>query len=218
MRELNEQVLLVGAPGTGKTRLWMYLTTAKWLPNEEWVFVHDPNGQVRKLGASARLYRDTHAWRAAAAAAAAAKQPLPRVAGLQCETDELTNLIIELGGRHNRDEDVRFPMRVIYDEGSMMESTGASYAAKLDVRLCSRRRHLGAAPVYLVQEPLMVPKPLWVYATDVYLFEGLEGRELEHVIARAHLSRCAAELDVLNTEPGHGVLHCKPYRGIVGEL
>jgi hypothetical protein len=216
---MNEMLILVGPPQCGKTRLLRHLVATRWLARE-WVFVHDRNGEFTRgpLASSFRRYRTADEWRAAAAAAARTKTPLPRGASMDCGASEVTKLVVELGDRHNNVESVRFPMRLVFDEGSMLEASGATWAGKSDVELIARRRHLGIAPVFAVQEPMMLPPQFYVMCTDVYLWEGLTPRGLDHVAARCAFERRRRELDVLAGERGHGVVHCKPGEGPVPEL
>lgn len=216
---MNEMLILVGPPQCGKTRLLRHLTATRWLARE-WVFVHDRNGEFLRgpLGASFRRYRSPGEWKAAAAAAARTKTPLPRGASMDCGATELADLVVELGERHNRVDAVRFPMRLVYDEGSMLEASGSTWAGKGDIQLIARRRHLGVAPVFAVQEPLMVPRQFYVLCTDVYLWQGLTPRDLDHVAARCSFERQRRELDALDGPRGHGVIHCRPGEGPVRTL
>jgi hypothetical protein len=207
---VNEMLILVGPPQCGKTRLLKYLCAARWL-RTEWVFVHDRNSEFTRgpLGASFRRYRSAAEWKAAAADAARTKTPLPRGASMDCGATEVSELAIELGERH---------MRLVFDEGSMLEASGSSWAGKRDVELIARRRHLGVAPVFAVQEPLMVPMQFYVMCTDVYLWQGLTPRNLDHVAARCSFELRRRELDVLSGPRGHGVIHCRPGEGPVNQL
>lgn len=155
----------IGGPMMGKSSLANKVIQDE-LECGTWVFAHDPSGQYARTCAT---YPSFAAWRTAAAAAAAANRPMPRGAAITGDVRELLDGVAELGERYNRQTLHRFPMLVVCDEGSLLES-GSTHTDKGDLRLFSRRRHLGVRFLLLIQHPTMVSKGILILSTDVFLF------------------------------------------------
>jgi len=195
MNELDQAVLLCGLPKHGKTTEARRLAKAhlERYPTG-YVLVHDRHAQFSPD--ITRAFKDTAEWRAELAAAAAEKKPFPRGASFRCSATEISKLAIELGEKHNNAKHVRVPMMVIYDESSLMDSSGPTHMDALDVDLFSNRRHYGIAPVYNVQRPGALMEAFFTQSTEVYIFSqpsekwthtleerlGLRGGELDFLV------------------------------------
>ena len=206
MTTVDAQYLIAGPPRNGKTTFADGLA-AKALAEGWWVFAHDPNHQYKRCV----RYENVAAWRASALAAATARTPMPRGASIGGPASELVALVVELGRRHNTDVEAKMPMLVIFDEGSMLDATGATWLGRADGELVATRRHLGIAPVFLIQRASGLHPSLTELATDVVLF-----RHPSSKLARLEetLSLEPGELAALATAPPFRFVHVKPGRGI----
>lgn len=168
MSDFNHAVVIVGLPGHGKTTIARgevhhHLST---FPTGI-ALVHDPNRQFRDLCA---VYDDVTAYRAAAAAAVAAKKPFPRGASIGGNAVDVTRLAVELGRAHNTAGNVKVPILDVKDESSLVTSSGSTFMGELDTQLLSNRRHWGIAPIYNVQKPTALTEGFYTMATRVVIF------------------------------------------------
>lgn len=131
------------------------------------VFVHDCNVQFGDLCAVYETYAD---YERAYNAAVASRKPFPRGASIAGSAAELTARVTELGKRHNRADDTKVPILLVYDESSLMGTSGSTHMGQIDVELLSNRRHWGIAPVYNVQFPSAITRGFYDRATHVYMF------------------------------------------------
>lgn len=207
----NHAVVIVGLPGHGKTTVARAEVLEHLKTHANGVaLVHDPNRQFKDLCA---CYESVAAWRAAAAAAAAAKQPFPRGASIGGKASELTLAAIELGKRHNTAESTRVPVLVVYDESSLLDSSGSTYMGELDVQLLSNRRHWGIAPVYNVQKPTALQEGFYTMATRVYVFAQPSERRTR--VLEDYLGLSDGELaELVGAQPFRYKLWCSG-RGLV---
>lgn len=178
------------------------------------VFVHDPVFQFAKHGCA--VYKDADEWRRKAAAAAAAKQGMPRGASIGGDAESVTRLALELGERVNRADDVRVKILLAYDEGSLIETSGSTHIGTLDNQLEATRRHRGVGIVRNLQQPTQLMSRFWLMCTDAFILRAT--------------SKQAKQLDdLLLLEPGeltragcsrlerYRYIHVRPGEGIVSE-
>lgn len=143
-----------------------------------WVYAHDPLGQYRKLCAP---YKNAKVWSDAAAAAAKSGAVLPRGAafrtnasirkesnGREFYTTELVELVDQLGERYNTQTSARWPMSLVFDEGSLLgQSTWIEQGLN---ELISQSRHRQVEVLLLCQRKAQLSDPFWELTTDVFLF------------------------------------------------
>jgi hypothetical protein len=178
---VNIQAHIIGPRGVGKT------TIARSLVKEHvteggWAFIHDP---MRQFTDMARTYDSPMAWKREVANAATRKLPLHRAARFTCKSAELVKLCVELGERHNRAKNIRFPMMLVVDEGSKHSSSGQTHMSREDNEALSTIRHLGVATVFNQQRLNQFPMQFYEMASDLYLFRLSAKRldELEEALA-----------------------------------
>lgn len=171
----NYVAIICGPRGCGKTTLARRIV--RWRLDEgRWVFCHDPVLQYR--GLCARM-ESVNAWRTTMAAAAIDKLPVPRGYSFACEPTELIDLADELGQKHNSALSERFPMTLVFDEGSLLAQ--GTHVDQSFNRLMAVARHRGVELVFLVQRRAQLSIGFWEFGTDFYLFRQPTGRtdELE---------------------------------------
>jgi hypothetical protein len=184
--ELDAATLLCGLPKHGKTTRAreLALSHLQTFPTGR-VFVHDKHEQFAPDLCA--LYATPDEWRAKAAAAAAEGKPFPRGASFwRCKASDVTRLVIELGEKHNRMKDVRVPMMCVYDETSLMDTSGPTHMDAIDMELFSNRRHYGVHPIYNVQRPGGVVESFFTQSTEVAIFAQPSDdwvKTLEHRLA-----------------------------------
>lgn len=162
MNDLNQAIIIVGPPQHGKTTKARQFA-ADFATAGGWVVVHDPNRQFRDL---ADCYEDAAEWRAKLVA----KQPMCRIASVGGAAADVTRTVVELGRAHNQAGNVKLPLMLVYDESSLLGSSGASYIGESDNQLLSNRRHWGIATLYNVQRPTALTEGFYTLATDVIVF------------------------------------------------
>lgn len=164
----NHAVVIVGPAEFGKTTA-ARSEVAAFLKDHPsgLVLAHDCNVQFKDYCAT---YEDITTWKRAAAAAAAEKRPMPRGVSVGGNAVELTREAIAIGKRFNSADNTRVPILLVYDESSLMTSSGSSYMGTEDVQLLSNRRHWGIGPVYNVQYPTALTRAFYERATAVYVF------------------------------------------------
>lgn len=173
----NFSAMIVGLPGQGKTTLVTQLIGRHLETTRGIVLAHDPVQQFTRIGC--RWYKDAHAWRLEAAAAAAKQQPMPRGAAIGGNAEDVVRLALELGEKLNTADAVAVPILVPFDEASLRDGSGSTYASKEDTELLSLRRHRGVAPIFNLQEIKQLTARFYRMSTDVYLFRQTSDRALE---------------------------------------
>ena len=166
--QFNHAVVIVGLPRHGKTSIARdevrdHLAT---YPQGR-ALVHDPQRQFRDLCA---MFDDVAHWKRELHAAIAAKKPFPHGASIGGEASEVRDAAIELGKLHNRADNVRVPIMLVYDESSLMDTSGPTHMDKADTALLSNRAHWGIATLYNVQRPTALPEGFYSMATRVVIF------------------------------------------------
>ncbi len=168
MTELDSAIVIVGLPKYGKTTIAKHEVEKHLRAYPTGIaLVHDPNAQFDDLCAT---FESVDAWRAAATKAAAEQQPFPRGAAFTCAASAVAALAIELGKQHNKAKDVRLPIKLVYDETSMMDTSGPTHMDQLDTMILANRRHWGIAPVFNVQRVTALTEAFYSQATDVIIF------------------------------------------------
>lgn len=211
----NFSGIIVGPRGFGKTTLQISLIERHLRETNGIVVAHDPVMQFAKYGCA--YYPDVAAWRAANAAAARERKPMPRgscIGGLDSEA--VTQLALELGEKMNTADRVAVPILVPYDEASLRDGSGSTHIGDLDRQMLSLARHRGVGPVFNLQEAKQLVAQFFRQATDVYLFRQTEDRAREldnllvlekHTLVRAGVTRLEK----------HNYLHVRTGEGIVDE-
>lgn len=208
MREFNFASVIVGPPQMGKTTIARTLVRDH-LAAGGWAFVHDPNRQFRDMCA---VYDDAAAWRAAAAAAGK-ETPFPRGASLGGKATDVTQLAVDIGRAHNTADNIRVPIMLVYDESSLMGSSGGSYVGELDNALLSNRRHWGVGPVYNVQRPTALTEGFYNLATDVFILAQSSDRRTR--VLEEYLGLPDGALDALVGAEPFTFRHWKAGKGLV---
>lgn len=213
MTEIDQATIVVGLPKHGKSTIARkeaiaHLTTYP----TGLVLAHDMHEQL--VPDICVAYASIDEWRKAQTAPTA-----PRGASFRCTATEVVNLAIELGERHNRAKDVRRPMKVIVEEGSLAPDLVApTHMSELATKLFANRRHWGIAPYINMQSQRSITSAFFEQATDVYIFAQTErnARALED-----KLSLPVGALDPTITEPPgrvcpkHRCLHWRQGEGLV---
>lgn len=171
-----------GPPKMGKSSLAAEVVRSM-LESGVVVLAHDPKKQYRGLCAE---YENADAWREAARKAAASKTPMPLGASIGGKAADVTALAMELGKRFNDVRRVRVKMCLVFDEGSVLGSSGSSWIGAEDNELLATRRHLGIGLLFLIQRPSMLTTAFWEMATDAYLFR-VAGKRLDGLTETIHL-------------------------------
>lgn len=211
----NLTVIIVGLPGDGKTTVVKRIIANHLRTTPGIVLAHDPLAQFTSVGC--RHYASVAAYRAAAAAAARDKAPMPRGAAIGGDTsDDVTELAMELGERLNTADRVRVPILVPYDEGSLREGSGSTWMGKVDRRFLALRRHRGVGPVFNVQDVAMLTQGFYRMATDVVLFQ-LPSDRARDLDEKLYLERGTLERAGVTRLPHHYYLRVRPRVGVVAE-
>jgi hypothetical protein len=207
---VNYQGIVIGPPLHGKsTCLREIAASSMQAVAEARLFAHDPTGDWERTWGMPS-YKSAAAWKAALLAS---EGKLSRFAAFTCGSDELVALVTSIGERVNTAAWARFPMALVFDEGSMVEGSGQSYQGKADQRLSAMRRHLGVALAYNVQRVTMLTEAFYSQATDVFCFRLTSGNEVRKLEERCGLVEGSAA--GLLTLPPFKYLHIQPGRGIV---
>ena len=165
MAELDAQTLVIGPPKHGKTSILHDVCERHLTSYPTGVaLVHDVNRQFVDLCAR---YENVADYRGKANKAALAGEPFPRGASFGCDTSEIAELALELGVLHNEDTRVTVPILLIYDETSLMETSGSTWVSKLDLKIIANRRHRGIHPAYNLQRHAGLMDAFFELATDV---------------------------------------------------
>lgn len=210
----NYTAIIVGPPGCGKTTLAATIVRRHLATTGGIVFAHDPVFQFSKHGCHS--YSDVDAWRRAAddAARKGAAPSFPRGAAIGGEAEAITRLALELGAKVNSADDVRLPILVVYDEGSLLGSSGTTFVGAIDNELLATRRHRGVAPVFNLQQPSQLTERFWTMSTDAYVFRQTSDRArmLDQLLLleKGDLGRAGA-----TRLPAHHYIHVRVGEGIV---
>ena len=181
---MNLQAHIIGPAGSGKTMIAKRYVQEQ-LARGVWVFVHDPGCQFVTSGCIA--YPSFAAWQEAARASQKGGRPLPRGASIQARTpSEIVEGCRELGERHNRSRVGRggpppFPMLLVIDESTLLDTSGSTWVGKSDAEVMANRRHFGIGIVMLQQHPGQLPAPVYRQATDLILFNSSDTKSLEKI-------------------------------------
>ena len=202
--------IVCGPPKRGKTSLAAEVVSEA-LADGVLVLAHDPKRQFRGLCAE---YENADAWREAARKAAAAKAPMPLGASIGGSAADVTALAMELGKRFNDVRRARVRILLVFDEGSLLGTSGSSWIGATDNELLGTRRHLGIAMLFLVQRPSMLTTAFWEMATDAYLFLIAEKR-LDGLTETIHLPQGA--LAAVSRLPPFKYVHISIGDGIAKE-
>lgn len=177
--EIDEATIVVGLPKHGKSTT-LRRESLEFLNTYPTglVLAHDLNEELAPDITS--VYKDTKQWREAFAAGKAT-----RGASFLCSSNEVGELVLELGNRLNSAKDVRVPMKYALDENSESDTSGPTYQGQQDRVIWSRRRHLGVAPFINTQIVTDVNSKFWRAATKVYIFAQAEeqARALEKMLS-----------------------------------
>lgn len=166
----NYVAIICGPRGCGKTTLARRIVRSR-LEAGRWVFCHDHVQQYRGLCVP---MNSVNTWRTTMAAAAIDKLPVPRGYSFACEATELIDLADELGAKHNSALSERFPMTLVFDEGSLLAQ--GTHVDQSFNRLMAVARHRGVELVFLVQRRAQLSIGFWEFGTDFYLFRQPTGR------------------------------------------
>lgn len=211
MTEIDEATIVAGLPKHGKTTIARKDAIEFLAANPRGlVLAHDLNEQL--VPDICVAYDDTKQWRAAYKSARDKGEPFPRGASFRCEAEEVGELVMELGRRHNRAKDVKVPIKYLKDEESNSDTSGPTYQGKQDRQIWSNRRHLGVAPFVNVQVVTDLNIKFWRAATKVYIFcqTAENARELEKTLS---LSRGA--LDAVVNAPKFRFVAWRQGEGLV---
>lgn len=216
MTELDQATICVGLPKFGKSTIVRKeaLEFLNTYPTG-FVFAHDKHRVLAQPLAGgkpdiARVYETPADWRKAVAAG----QHTRASSFVRCTSEEVARLAIEVGERHNRDIDVKIPIKLIYEERAHMSTSGSTHMSELDFMLFSDRRHLGLAPHINVQRQSSLMAAFYEMATDVFVFAQTEknARALEE-----KLSLPEGALQPVVNAPKFHYLHWRQGEGIVDE-
>lgn len=182
MSQLDQMVILVGPPKTGKTTYVRGLVIQHLVSNPTGIaLVQDSNGD--QFSDICATYNSVTEYRLAVANAARSNAPLARGAAFRgMESRAMTALAMEIGDHHNAALGVRVPIMLAFDESSMMESSGATWIDRSDLQLIATRRHKGIAPVFNCQRDGALTQAFFDMSTDCIVFSqnGSDGaRSLE---------------------------------------
>lgn len=209
--DFNHAVVVVGPPQYGKTTIARAEAVAHLRAHAAGlVLAHDPNRQFRDF---CRVYESAADWRAALDRAQRKREPFARGASIGGSAAELTRTAIELGRARNAAGAVRVPILLVYDESSLMETSGGSWMGKDETQLLSNRRHWGIAPLYNVQRPTALTEAFYSMATDVYVFAQPSERRTEVIEEYLGLPRGA--LRSLVGAPRYQFAHWRAGEGLV---
>ena len=213
MKDYNVCLFVIGPSGMGKTTL-VHSIVRRHLHDYPTgiVFIHDPMAQFGKHGC--HHYPDAFAWRKAALEAKEAKQPMPRGATLGGNATDVTALVTELGGKLNREDDVRVPILYVTDETSYSTGSGSTWMGIEDNQLLSTRRHLGVGIVMCLQDAAQRTSAFLRRSTALFLFIMTERESLRVDEAMYLAPKTLANAGVTQLEPRR-YLHVQMRTGIV---
>lgn len=174
--DYNSCILIVGPPGCGKTTLAAAIIRNHWMAYPSGVvFAHDPMRQFGPCGCYP--YSDAELWRVAARKANEGRGvAMPRGASIGGSAIDVTKLALEVGDSMNRANNVRAPIRLVYDEISLLGTSGSTWVGALDNELLATRRHRGIGPVFNMQQPSQVPERFFEFSTDVIVYRTTRDR------------------------------------------
>lgn len=207
--ELDRSTMIVGLPKHGKTTIArrIALEHLREFPSGL-AFVHDQQEQF--VPDLTRMYEDAAEWRKAQAK----KEPLPRGASFRCGSSEVRDLAVEIGRRHNRDKNVKVPILLVYDESSLMDTSGSTHMDKKDFQVFALRRHWGIHAVLNTQKVSNLMDGFYEQAVDVFVFnQNAENAAL----LEKRLSLAKGALASTVNAPKFRFVHCRQGEGVVSE-
>ncbi len=195
MSSLDQMTIVIGPPKVGKTTYVRQLVVEHLTKYPSGIaLVHDSNGdQFRDICAP---YDNVAAYRDAVAAAAESGNKLPRgSAFLGFDSSAIRSLAVEIGTKYNAADVVQVPILLVFDETSMMESSGSTWIDRDDLRMVATRRHLGIAPVYNCQREAALTQAFFDVSTDVLVFsqnsiDAALAIEKKIGLAKGSLAKC----------------------------
>lgn len=167
--KFNRGYIIIGPPQHGKSTVVRGIVMEHLRAHPNGIaLVHDKNRQFRKICAR---YETIAEYRAASAKAVAEKSTtFPHGASFGCSSTEVAQLAYDIGREHNDMDNVRVPIVLANDETSLMETSGPTHIAKIDLEINANRAHLGICPIYNVQRPTALTEAFYSMATDVIIF------------------------------------------------
>src|SRR5258707_8644161 len=132
MTTLDQMAIVIGPPKHGKTTYvrGMVIDHLSTYPTGI-ALVQDTNGD--QFPDICKTYDSTDQYRQAVVAAAGANQKLPRGSAFRgFSSNAIRELAIEIGEKYNSADAVFVPIMLVYDETSMMESSGSTHIDRSD--------------------------------------------------------------------------------------
>lgn len=209
-RQVNFQAIVVGMPGAGKSTLLRSIARRAILEDGAAVLAHDRIGDWEREW-RIPAFRDEHAvWELLAAG------KWPRAVSLQMLAADATRIARTLGQRFNTPVKLSVPMFLVYDEGTLVETSGATHQGRDDQELNALRRQWGIGVAYNMQRTATLPDPFWDLTTDVYLATMADERSVRATEVGCGLPRGALS-HAMRLPPYHWI-HVRRGRGIVAEV
>jgi len=209
--KFNRGYIVIAPPQHGKTTVVKAITIEHLRTYPTGIaLVHDKNRQFLDICAR---YETIAEFRAAAAKAANENVPFPRGASFGCSSTEVSQLAYDLGRKHNTMEDVRMPILDVNDETSLMETSGSTHIAQIDLEINANRAHLGICPVYNAQRPTALTEAFYSMATDVIIFSMPSRRKAR--VLEEYLGLPDNALDGIVGWPKYKHVHWKQGEGLV---
>lgn len=211
IEDFNKAVVVVGPPQYGKTTkaIDQAVEHLRAYPTGL-VLAHDPNRQFRSF---CGVYETVSDWRRALDQAARTKTEIPRGSSVGGSAADVTRAAVELGKARNVAGKVRVPIFLVFDESSLMETSGGSFMGKEETQLLSNRRHWGIAPLYNVQRPTALTEAFYSMSTDVFIFG--QPSERRTAILEEYLGLRAGVLAWLVGAPKFTYAHWRAGEGLV---